>query len=1470
MNQLHLSFLGPFTVTRNREIVREFESNKVRALLVYLAMEPGCHSRSTLATLLWPNHDETSARTNLRQVLYQLRRAIGDSAANPPYLLISRQSIGLNAQAAYTVDVTTFRNLIAATNGHQHERLTTCAVCLEQLRQAETLYHGNFLTGFALDDSDLFEEWRRITQEQLHLQVLDVLHQLTEGAMLRGDSAAAIRYAQRQLAVEPWREEAHRQIMLAFMQNGQRAAALAQYGHCRQVLLEELGIEPDRTTTALYEEIRRGNFNQATNGHSLAEQLPSLNTAIAASSGEPLPFVGPQNAATLLRRTSQYEAVGTDLLSAGAEPPRSTMNTGAEVSDPQAFASQSQIGVESNQAAPLSPLYDFGEMPEIEHFHGRAAELAELTQWLLQDRNAQPARLIAVLGMGGAGKTTLAAKLAQQVAEHFDVVIWRSLLNAPPLEGVLRGWLQLLSRQGLTHLPVSFDEQVQQLLEFLRRQRCLLILDNVESILQSGEDVGEVLSDLADFGRLLQQVGISSHRSCLLLTSRELPDVMAQRMRQMAAVRTLQLSGLDVTAGKAVLQAHGLSASAADAASLVKYYSGNALALQMVATTIVDFFGGDIALFQQAEVPVFDGIRGVLDEQFVRLSDREREIVLWLAIEREPVTAPTLYANFVEPPPMHELLNALRSLQRRSLLEMAGDGFTLQNVAMEYFTERLVADICKEIARQPLPAIGNTVQENDGYPFKLWSLNRYALLKAQAKEYIRQSQARLILQPIAQRLLAKLNEEQLISRLQHLLDELRRKTRQPGYAGGNILNLLLHLRFDLSDFDFSHLCVWQADLRQIMSAKVNFAGADLARSAFTLTFNTHAVHFRNANVTMVAGILNGALHLWDAHWVGGNEQMTHIFHSESKGGFPLIFSANGQMIVAAGVDFAIRIWATENGACLRTLLGHTTKIYSLALNADCTLLASGTAESPIYLWDVRSGRLLQTLDGHKNGVGALAFSPSGRMLASGGSDHAVRLWDVSASPSQGQLLNTLQGHLREIGALAFSPDGAILASGGHDGSLHLWDLAEQGKFWHSLAGHHNIIRTLHFHPEGRLLASGSADQTVRLWELPDRLLFTLLGHTDEIEALSYSPSGHQLASSGVDQRVYLWDTRTGDALNVLRSYKHSVPSACFSLDGRTVASGSTDSLIRLWNVETGQVMRFLRGHTQSVRAVVYSPQPVSGIELLASCGDDRTVCLWNAVSGQLLHTLRGHTGTMQTIAFSPDASLMATGGDDQTIRLWSVAENLRLSSSHHRTISGWHSDATTLTFSPNGHMLLCGSSDRNAYLWAVESGQLLHVLKGHAAALTGVAISADTSTIATIAFDCTVRLWDAVTGRCLAVRDEQVGNHVVLFSPDGELLAYDGADFAIYVWRWRTWELVCVLPGHTDAVLSIHFSPTAPLLVSSSFDGSLRLWNWQKGSSVQVWHDPGPYAHMNITGVTGISEVQKAALRALGAVEGES
>lgn len=261
MANLKLGLLGPLQITVDNSLIRAFESDKARALLAYLAVESNQpHRRDALLGLLWPDCPDEAARHNLRQTLYSLRQAIGDRNADPPYLLITRDEVQFNAASAYSLDVDDFNALLDNCDRHLPRCIEACPIHAERLEQALEIYRGAFLQEFFLADSAEFEEWATRQREALHRRALESVTYLANYSELSAHYDAAQRYALRQLELDPWREEAHRQVMRVYGASGQRSAALAQYETCRRMLAKELGVEPSAETRELYEQMKTGSW----------------------------------------------------------------------------------------------------------------------------------------------------------------------------------------------------------------------------------------------------------------------------------------------------------------------------------------------------------------------------------------------------------------------------------------------------------------------------------------------------------------------------------------------------------------------------------------------------------------------------------------------------------------------------------------------------------------------------------------------------------------------------------------------------------------------------------------------------------------------------------------------------------------------------------------------------------------------------------------------------------------------------------------------------------------------------------------------------------------------------------------------------------------------------------------------------------------------------------------------------------
>ncbi len=262
MTGVEIELLGPFGLLVDGRPLTELYSDKVRALVSYLAAESGRpHRRETLAGLLWPDYLESSARQSLSQALFALRRALARAGHDDtPWLVINYETVALSQAPGCRVDVGELEALVEACRTHVHIDPADCPDCAQRLERAASLYRGEFLAGFSLPDSGPFEEWLLLQRHRCRRRAVEALEGLAAQGERRGEAAAALGHARRWVELEPLDEQGHRQIMRLLAVAGQRAMALAQYGACREELHAQLGAEPDTRTTALYERILKGEF----------------------------------------------------------------------------------------------------------------------------------------------------------------------------------------------------------------------------------------------------------------------------------------------------------------------------------------------------------------------------------------------------------------------------------------------------------------------------------------------------------------------------------------------------------------------------------------------------------------------------------------------------------------------------------------------------------------------------------------------------------------------------------------------------------------------------------------------------------------------------------------------------------------------------------------------------------------------------------------------------------------------------------------------------------------------------------------------------------------------------------------------------------------------------------------------------------------------------------------------------------
>ncbi|MDB6032037.1 MAG: Protein TolB [Verrucomicrobiales bacterium] len=458
------------------------------------------------------------------------------------------------------------------------------------------------------------------------------------------------------------------------------------------------------------------------------------------------------------------------------------------------------------------------------------------------------------------------------------------------------------------------------------------------------------------------------------------------------------------------------------------------------------------------------------------------------------------------------------------------------------------------------------------------------------------------------------------------------------------------------------------------------------------------------------------------------------------------FSSDGTLLLSVGNDKTVRLWRVSDGLLLQTIL-HASSVFTACISSDNAYIASATTVPNLNIWDGRSGALRTNLNLDTYG---LTFSPDGAILAAGSSDHTIKLY----STTNWAIRATLTGHTTPPATLRFNPSGSTLCSAGYslDGAIRLWSVHDQQQIG-TLGESTESIGSMAIASDGSVLASGCAsddgdrpprhDFLVRLWEqATGKLLFRLPGHSDEVIALSISTNGI-LASGSWDTTVRLWNTHNGEALQTLARHTGAVWGVAFTRDGSNVFSGSADRSILRWRVADGSYLQTLSGHGDEVRSLAASPDGL----LLASASFDQTIRLWRVSDGAAVRTIPVPGDYLQAVVFSPDGSLVAASGNRGDAHIFRVSDGALVNRFAEISVG-----YVSLAFSPDSSVLAAGVAEIDPVL-------------------TYGAVSA-------------LRMWRVSDWNEIGhYRREVFGIGPLVFSPDGYGIAYGRFDGTIVMGR---------------------------------------------------------------------------------------
>ncbi|MCE2401959.1 T9SS type A sorting domain-containing protein [Candidatus Poribacteria bacterium] len=486
-----------------------------------------------------------------------------------------------------------------------------------------------------------------------------------------------------------------------------------------------------------------------------------------------------------------------------------------------------------------------------------------------------------------------------------------------------------------------------------------------------------------------------------------------------------------------------------------------------------------------------------------------------------------------------------------------------------------------------------------------------------------------------------------------------------------------------------------------------------------------------------------------------------------------------------------------------------------------TLFLQNTFAQDYTRWDLPEGAKLRL---GKGSVGNITFSPDGNRVIVKSS---IGFWIYDAHTGvELDLIAVNPGNI-----LGVSPDVSMYVSREADDTVQLRDLTN-GRVKVILKGDTADIHRIAFSTDGRMLA-GASDEVIHLWDLTTgEQNATLEGHTKWVGYIVFSPDGATLASASSDRTLRLWDVNTATHKTTLSKYARGISYLLFSPDGNTLISGDTYDDIQVWDVNTGK--KIIEFDALSLNSIAVSPDG----NTLAT-GGFKGLHLWDLATGTHLTEFGGELGGSY-VAFSPDGKTLASGGGGD-LYLWDVESRTRKLS-----ITGHTIGVAGITISPNGNLLATSSWD-NIHLWNPITGEYKKFIygRGRHSNHYDLVFSPDGNTFASLDFGA-IHLWDVSSTTPINTIYKWYGHgqkntsalsggyNSLAFSPDGQFIAAGHSDKTIHLWYMgRTY--IDALIGHTDEVTSIVFSRDSRTLVSGSYDGTVRFWDFTSRSNIATF-----------------------------------
>ena len=1504
MARLKARLFGPFEVSLDGEPLTGFDSDKVRALLAYLAVEADRpHRREKLAGLLWPDFSERSARTNLRRALSNLRKVTGDHQAEPPFFFTSRQSIQFNAQSGAWVDVTTFLELI-----------TGRSPAAEQLEEAIALYRGAFLEGFSLPDSAAFEDWQRLTRESLQQQAQRAMQRAA--SLYEGDEQfePAIRLAQRQVELEPTQEEAHQQLMRLLALSGRRSDGLSQFEALKQILDEELGVEPSAESLALYERLRSSEFEQAApaagrqtvRGYELRE------------------LIGRGHFGAVYR--ANQRVIGRDV-AVKVILPRYADDPGFI----RRFEVEAQLVARLEHPA-IVPLYDYWREPGGAFLvmrwlrGGSLQKTLERGPWSPESASRLVAQVAAALNVAH-----------RQGVVHRDIKPGNILLDedgnaylsdfgvaslAGPLAGQEEDLVASIAGDSWGSLGYQSPESI-------RRKQAT----NRTDIYSFGVVLYELLSAQHPFPDCRGQELLGKHLleplPSILLLRPELPPAVDEVIQRATAKDPGERYADALALAAALRQAiEGESAGVPAVKIGIEVQNPYKGLRPFQAADAADFFGRQaltkrlLGQLENSRFLALVGPSGSGKSSVVKAGviPALRQGILpgsaeWFIAEMTPGSQPmeeleaALLRIAINPP--ESMLSQIQEDPRgllRAIKRALPDGESQLLLVIDQFEELFTLLEDEEERNHILNSLLVATQEKnsplrlvitlraDYYDRPLQYADFGELMRRHTEVVLPLSSAemeRAIAGPaervgllVEPGLVAKMaadvaDQPGTLPLLQYALTELfeQRHDNQLNlqayrmiggitgalarraeelYAGSDGIGreatrqIFLRLVALGEEGEYNRRRVLRSELTTLDDSRSMINGAQLEDiidaygSARLLTFDRNAA----SRAPTVEVAHEAMLREWDRlqGWLEANRSDLILHHQLNRDAAEWSTAGGDESFLLRGERLIqFESWAGDS---------------QLALSADerTFLQASIARREEIAAAERERQEQKARLEGRATWrlkalvvvvvvalvlvtglvIAAVSFAFERRLAEE--SQRLILLRDMTSAA-----LANLETDPELSVLLALEAAETTFAAEGYI-PPELEDLLHRSVQADSVEQTIRMGGVVAFSPDGQKVAIGNEEGLLRMWDpVTGQDVWDVVRyqkHNQKIGDIAFSPDGRYLATSSPDTFVMIWDVNSSQEIGIIES-KEGFRGVVFSLDGRQLLTAGGDGALRHWDLEP--LMDQKREGDQPVELVestLLAQEPAEIGDVIYSPDGQQVAALVPSMHITLLDAVSGEQ-LLEIDGAGGSASGIAFSADSSY--LTGSTSDLEVTVWDVRT--GEHvlsvSDFLTITevdLSPDGRYLATATEDGKVTLWDMETGRRVSRLSGHSGRIDDISFNPINRQLASSSEDGLTRIWDLdqVGSELFTIAAHQGKAHEAIFNADGSKIASAGDDGLVKVWDAKTGLMLHALPGPIEWVHYPAFSPDGQRLAAANREGGITIWDADSGGEVLVLEGDGP------------------------------